>query len=122
MDLLMIAIKVDRLDGSGKLVLDDDEQLQEMFSLYRNCKEIPVFVNVEVGSQVRLPPPPDVGIGEEPNVENDDRDANRHEFDYVNGDEHIGGSGENDDSDEKRHEVDEVNDDSVNGFSSEDDD
>ncbi|CAK9184819.1 unnamed protein product [Ilex paraguariensis] len=102
---VMIAITVDWLDASGKLVLNDDEQLHEMFYLYRNCKEIPVFVNIEVGSHVRLPPPPNVRIGEklkvddnEPNVENDDVDANRHEVDYVNGDEHTGVGVDSDDA------------------------
>ncbi|CAK9146476.1 unnamed protein product [Ilex paraguariensis] len=63
--------------------------------------EIPVFVNADVGSQGRVPPPPNVGIGEEPNVDdnernvkNDDRDANRHEVDYVNGDKHTGAGDE----------------------------
>ncbi|CAK9177084.1 unnamed protein product, partial [Ilex paraguariensis] len=62
---VMIAITVDRPNGNGKLG--------------------------------RVPPPPNVGIGEEPNVDdnernvkNDDRDANRHEVDYVNGDKHTG--------------------------------
>ncbi|CAK9136284.1 unnamed protein product [Ilex paraguariensis] len=117
---VMIDITVNRPDGSGKLVLDGDEQLQEMFFLYRNCKEILVFVNVEVGSQVRLSPPPDVGIGEEPNVDdnepnvqNDDTDANRHEVKHDIVDEHTGGSGENDDRGANRHEVDDANDDNV---------
>ncbi|CAK9186479.1 unnamed protein product [Ilex paraguariensis] len=71
-----------------------------------------------VGSPVGLPPPPDEGIGEEPNSdeiddnepngENDVRDANMHEVDDVNGDEHIGVGGENDDN--------------IYGFNSEDED
>ncbi|CAK9165953.1 unnamed protein product [Ilex paraguariensis] len=92
-------------------------------------KEIFVFVNVEVGSQVRLPPPPNVGIGEEPNVddnepnvENDDKDANLLEVNYVNGDEHMGGGGENDDRDANRHDVDDVKDNNVYGLSFENDD
>ncbi|CAK9178002.1 unnamed protein product [Ilex paraguariensis] len=76
---------------------------------------------------VRLPPL-DVGIGEEsnvddiePNVENDDRDANTHEVDCVNGDGHAGGGGKNDDMDANKHDVDDVNDDNVYSFSSKDD-
>ncbi|CAK9159961.1 unnamed protein product [Ilex paraguariensis] len=82
-----------------------DSVSKEMFSLYRNCKEIHVFVNTEIGSQVELSPPLDVGIAEdyteiddvrqtdenddnEPNGEND---ANRHEVDDINGDKHTMG-------------------------------
>ncbi|CAK9150090.1 unnamed protein product [Ilex paraguariensis] len=68
------------------------------------------------------------GIGEEsnvddiePNVENNDRDANTHEVDCVNGDGHAGGGGENDDMDANKHDVDDVNDDNVYSFSSKDD-
>ncbi|CAK9174932.1 unnamed protein product [Ilex paraguariensis] len=140
---VMIAITFLRPEGSGKLVLDGDEQLQKILSLYRNCKEIHVFVIAEVGSQVGLPPSPDVGIGEEPNLdeindnepngENDDKDANRHKVDDVNGDEYTGGGGENDERDANSHKVDDVNgdehmseggenDDNVYGFSFEDED
>ncbi|CAK9174803.1 unnamed protein product [Ilex paraguariensis] len=66
-----------------------------------------VFISDSV-LKVELPHPLDVGIGEEPNPdeiddnepngENDDRDANRNEVDDVNGDKHTGGGGENDDN------------------------
>ena len=58
---LAFTIYVVRPNGIGQIVVENDKDLLEVFSLYRYSREIHAFVDVIVGNQTNLPIPPSSG-------------------------------------------------------------